>query len=354
VLGQSSGFESDTDFHHVTIDEMEVLFAHDLSDYIDRHWAIQFLTQIEANGQVYQDQIDHQHQTYLITGVRSDDFSLVIYLSTARITEQLLPIKWALIFIAVLVIIVFILFTIRLSRRISSPLNQMKRSTHQIIAGDFDIKLPMETHDEIGELAMAFNRMSRQLGQKLTILLQEKEILSNVIGSIKDGVMTMNLDGETIISNQQADQFMADFYFEQNSETRQRLPDQFNHFFQLVIEQGKSQSFQINVQGRDWDIVITPLYRETIIRGAVAIVRDVTEQLKLDQLRETFIANVSHELRTPISLLQGYSEAIIDGVVETVEEQKDLALVIHDESQRMGRLVNDLLDLTRLKSGHLE
>src|SRR5699024_7872190 len=80
VLGQSSGFESDTDFHHVTIDEMEVLFAHDLSDYIDRHWAIQFLTQIEANGQVYQDQIDHQHQTYLITGVRSDDFSLVIYL----------------------------------------------------------------------------------------------------------------------------------------------------------------------------------------------------------------------------------------------------------------------------------
>ncbi|KHF30599.1 Sensor protein SrrB [Anoxybacillus sp. BCO1] len=70
-------------------------------------------------------------------------------------------------------------------------------------------------------------------------------------------------------------------------------------------------------------------------------------------MRKDFIANVSHELRTPIAMLQGYSEAIVDDIAATDEEKKELAKVIYDESLRMGRLVNDLLDLARMEAGHL-
>src|SRR5699024_9678665 len=80
----------------------------------------------------------------------------------------------------------------------------------------------------------------------------------------------------------------------------------------------------------------------------------MTEERRLDKLRKDFIANVSHELRTPISMLQGYSEAIVDDVAESKEEKNELAEIIHEESMRMGRLVNELLDLARMEAGYLE
>ncbi|WP_301109982.1 ATP-binding protein, partial [Sporosarcina sp.] len=82
--------------------------------------------------------------------------------------------------------------------------------------------------------------------------------------------------------------------------------------------------------------------------------RDMTEQHKLDKLRSDFIENVSHELRTPISMLQGYSEAIIDDVVSSEEDRMEMVQIIHDESKRMSRLVTDLLNLARMESGYIQ
>ncbi len=96
----------------------------------------------------------------------------------------------------------------------------------------------------------------------------------------------------------------------------------------------------MTIQGREWVIIATPLYDDAAIRGAVAVVRDMTQERRLNKLREDFITNITHELRTPISLLQGYSEAIIDDIADTVEAKNELAQIIHDESLRIGRLVN--------------
>ena len=80
----------------------------------------------------------------------------------------------------------------------------------------------------------------------------------------------------------------------------------------------------------------------------------MTEERKLDKSSKDFIANVSHELRTPISMFQGYSEAIIDDIASTNEEKKEIAQMIYDESLRMGRLVNELLDLAQMEAGHVQ
>jgi two-component system sensor histidine kinase ResE len=97
-----------------------------------------------------------------------------------------------------------------------------------------------------------------------------------------------------------------------------------------------------------------PLYDQNKIRGAVAVLRDMTEERHNDQMIKSFVANVSHELRTPISMMQGYSEAIIDDIAESAQEKKDMAQIILDESKRMGRLVNELLDLAKLETGHFQ
>lgn len=109
----------------------------------------------------------------------------------------------------------------------------------------------------------------------------------------------------------------------------------------------------LEIGGSYYRITISPLKNsELSIRGAIAVIRDMTEQSRLEKLRSDFIANVSHELRTPIAMLQGYSEALLDDVVSNEEERSEMTRIIYDESQRMGRLVNDLLDLARMESGY--
>jgi two-component system sensor histidine kinase ResE len=110
---------------------------------------------------------------------------------------------------------------------------------------------------------------------------------------------------------------------------------------------------ELELNNQFYTISISPLYSGEDIRGAVAVLRDMTAQHQLDKLRSDFIANVSHELRTPISMLQGYSEAILDGVTRDDEERDEMIQIIHEESLRMGRLVTDLLDLARMESGHM-
>ena len=82
--------------------------------------------------------------------------------------------------------------------------------------------------------------------------------------------------------------------------------------------------------------------------GIVVIIRDMTNEHNLDQMKKDFIANVSHELRTPISLLQGYTESIVDGVVTEPDEIRDSLAVVLDESKRLNRLVNELLNVARM------
>src|SRR5699024_12391410 len=103
-----------------------------------------------------------------------------------------------------------------------------------------------------------------------------------------------------------------------------------------------------------WVMIMTPLHDRTFVRGAVVVIRDMTEERQVDKLRKDFISNVSHELRTPISLMQGYSEAIMDDIAASTEEKNELAQIIHEESLQMSRLVNELLDINRMESGQKE
>lgn len=254
-------------------------------------------------------------------------------------------------------IILTTIFAFFLSTRITSPLIKMREAAFDLTRGEFNTKVPILTHDEIGELAMAFNRMGRQLKFHINALRQEKEQLSSIVSSMADGVITLNRNGDMIVTNPPAKQFIDSWYYEnskQVTETNNQLPDELNYILQEVVENEEAAIHEIGLQGRSWVMIMTPLYDQSYVRGAVAVIRDMTEERRLDKLRKDFIANVSHELRTPISMLQGYSEAIVDDIAESKEDKNDLAKIIHEESLRMGRLVNELLDLARMEAGHIQ
>jgi two-component system, OmpR family, sensor histidine kinase ResE len=285
-----------------------------------------------------------------------EDGAVFIMQSLADMEKTSKSTKEFILLAAGVAIILTTIFAFFLATRINAPLRKMKEAAFEIARGKFDTKVPILTNDEIGELATAFNQMGRQLKFNLNALSQEKEQLASILSSMVDGVITFNRDGTILITNPPAERFLHDWYFEQDgkSKSTEEVPSEVMELFQLAVDTEKEQIGEISVQGRFWVIIVSPLYNNKFIRGAVAVVRDMTEERQMDKLRQDFIANVSHELRTPISMMQGYSEAIVDGIAESEEEKMEMAKVIYDESLRMGRLVNELLDLARMEAGHIQ
>ncbi|PGS47545.1 ATP-binding protein [Bacillus sp. AFS041924] len=243
-------------------------------------------------------------------------------------------------------------FSFFLSSKITAPLRKMKEVVSSMTSGNFNVKVPIHSSDEIGELAYSFNKMSKQLNFNMNALKQEKEKVSNIITSMVDGVISIDKEGKIVTTNPPAERFLEMLNDDQLEETSSLvLTKELLDLFVLVVESEKKQFIELNLEQGNWQVLMSPLYNQTNIRGVVAVIRDVTEQRRLEKMRKDFIAHVSHELRTPISLLQGYSEAIVDGVAESKEEMQELSQIIYDESLRMGRLVNDLLDLARMENG---
>ncbi|WP_438445564.1 ATP-binding protein [Gorillibacterium sp. sgz5001074] len=252
-------------------------------------------------------------------------------------------------------------FAFFLITRLTRPLKQLKRAANLITQGEYATRVPVVSGDELGDLAQTFNLMGEQLEANINELNQEKNNLSGVLGSMSDAVMAFDAAGKVIFTNPRGQRILEEWSEIQWTEpdpdsghADSHVPEPLQNLFVEVVEEIRPVYSKIHVQQGVWSIVMAPLYTLKQIRGAVAVLRDVTEEHRLEKLRKDFVANVSHELRTPLSMLQGYSEALLDDIVTTEEDRRDLAQVIHDESLRMGRLVKDLLDLARMEAGHME
>ena len=299
-----------------------------------------------------------ENKTVIIVGVplnKNDSSEGVVFVfqsldamdDTVRSTTKLIFLS------AGVAIVLTTIFAFFLSTRITAPLRKMREAAFEVARGKFDTKVPTPSSDEIGELATAFNQMGRQLKFNMNALSQEKENLASILSSMADGVITINIDGSIFPANPPAERFLQNWLHREKNEDLTEVPSELMKLFQLSVELEKAQMGEIHIDAHYWAVIVSPLYNNKNIRGAVAVLRDMTENRKLEKMKNDFIANVSHELRTPISMLQGYSEAIIDDIAETEEEKKEMAKVIYDESLRMGRLVNELLDLARMESGYL-
>ncbi|MCA1063234.1 ATP-binding protein [Rossellomorea sp. AcN35-11] len=336
-------------------------FEKDVHDYISGDEQLQSVKSkeitIKKEVELSSEVTANRYENVIIVGtplhINQEDGAVYLYQSLDVIKDTTRQTTKLILLAAGIAIILTTIFAFFLSTRITSPLRKMREAAFEVAKGKFDTKVPILTKDEIGELATGFNQMGRQLKFHINALSQEKEQLSSILSSMADGVITFNRDGTILITNPPADRFLQHWYYEQNESSEEAIPTTVRELLQSVVVTEMEQTGELSLQGRSYVVIISPLYNNNNIRGAVAVVRDMTEERRLDKLRKDFIANVSHELRTPISMLQGYSEAIVDDIAESEEEKKEIARIIYDESLRMGRLVNDLLDLARMEAGHI-
>ncbi|MCA1058279.1 HAMP domain-containing protein [Rossellomorea aquimaris] len=348
----------------ISLDQNESLYSQDstafqkkVHDYISKDKQLQ---SVKMKGITSKKEVElskessNRYENVIIVGtplhINGKDGAVYLYQSLGVIKDTTRQTTKLILLAAGIAIILTTIFAFFLSTRITAPLRKMREAAFEVAKGKFDTKVPILTKDEIGELATGFNQMGRQLKFHINALSQEKEQLSSILSSMADGVITFNRDGTILITNPPADRFLQHWYYEQSEEA---IPTTVRELLQSVVVTEMEQTGELSLQGRSYVVIVSPLYNNNTIRGAVAVVRDMTEERRLDKLRKDFIANVSHELRTPISMLQGYSEAIVDDIAGSEEEKKEIARIIYDESLRMGRLVNDLLDLARMEAGHI-
>lgn len=254
-------------------------------------------------------------------------------------------------------------FAFFLSKKIQQPLLQLKNAADSIAQGDYSQRVINHSSDEIGQLAKMFNHMTEQLEKLIHDLNHEKKHLASILRSMGDSVITFSGEGEVILTNPSGDQLIQKWSglelawqedMLENASEYANVPVPLRDLFLRVMQEGRDLTDTVHVHSYVWSVVMAPLQSNGIVHGAVAVIRNVTEEHKQEKLRRDFVANVSHEIRTPLSMLQGYSEALLDDIVASPEERKELVQVIYDESLRMGRLVNGFLDITRMEAGHVE
>ncbi|PAM96096.1 PAS domain-containing sensor histidine kinase, partial [Flavobacterium sp. IR1] len=144
-----------------------------------------------------------------------DNSAVFLYQSLSAIEETSNETKLIVYFCAGIAIVLTTIFAFFLSSRITAPLRKMRQVALEAAQGQFKTKVPILTHDEIGQLAMAFNRMGRELDHNIHALTQEKEQLSRILVSMADGVIALDRKGQVIVTNPPAERFMQSWFYEQ-------------------------------------------------------------------------------------------------------------------------------------------
>lgn len=255
----------------------------------------------------------------------------------------------------VISLLLTVLLGIALSRTITKPVMEITRQATAMAEGDFNRQVQIYSEDEIGKLGQAFNYLTKRLRQALTQNEEEREKLSSVLANMSDGVIATDRDGNIMLINQRAKQLL-----QIDEEPLQRplheilnLPQQVQPGLENFQGDG-SLMIEVPHEGEDKSLIrvtFTSLQgKDQLGKGMIAVLQDVTRQEKLEQERKEFVANVSHELRTPLTTMKSYLEALDEGALEDKNIAPKFIKVVMNETERMIRLVHDLLHLSRLDS----
>ncbi len=241
---------------------------------------------------------------------------------------------------------------ILLAQTITRPISDMRKQALAMSRGNFSRKVKVYGYDEIGQLAITFNSLTKKLQDAQATTEAEKRKLSSVLTNMTDGVLTTDRRGRVILINDTALSMLK-----VSRETSLSKPitevlgleDTFT-FDQLLNEK---DSIILNYSNEKKLLYLranfSVIQRETgFINGLIVVLHDITEQEKIDEERREFVANVSHELRTPLTTMRSYLEALADGAMDDKELAPRFLNIAQTETERMIRLVNDLLQLSKL------
>lgn len=244
---------------------------------------------------------------------------------------------------------------ILLSRTITKPIVEMKRQAYAMARGNYSRKVKVYGVDEIGELADSFNTLTKRVQEAQAMTEGERRKLSSVLAYMTDGVIATDRRGKVILINTPAEKMLRVKHESANGRSIIDVLDIGDTYqFEDLMEVDGSLTMDRSTLDKPYVLRanFSVIQRETgFNNGVIAVLHDITDQEKVDQERRDFVSNVSHELRTPLTSMHSYLEALSDGAWEDKEIAPRFLEVTQNETERMIRLVNDLLKLSKMDGG---
>ncbi len=299
-------------------------------------------------------------QLYVALPVRDDGRiigALRLALPLAAVTSAYAPVQRVLLGGGMLALAVALGIGILVARRLTRPVIAMVAVARRMSEGDFTAKVPVRSPDELGVLGRALNVTTSRLREKIQDLEGEQAKARAILESMVEGVIAVDGRDHIVVMNERARRI---FELRRTPEGRPFLEIIRNVDLHQILRElrrapdGAMQHRELRLSTpveRMLAVNAVPLRIGGAEIGVVMVLHDVSELRRLEQVRTEFVANVSHELRTPLTAIHGYIETLLDGALEEPEHARRFLEIAHRHTERLGRLVDHLTDLSNIELG---
>lgn len=249
---------------------------------------------------------------------------------------------------------------ILIAHSITQPIGEMREQALRIARGDYSRKVTVHGKDELGQLALTFNQLAEQIEETQDAMESERNRLNSVLSHMSDGVVATDRRGKVITINDMALSLLGISKEAAVGQNILNLLDiEKDYTLRKILESTEELLIERNESNYGDNKIIrvefSMIRRESgFISGLVAVMHDVTEQEQNERDRREFVSNVSHELRTPLTSMRSYIETLSEGAWQDQEMAPRFLKITLDETDRMIRMINDLLDLSRMDNGNLK
>lgn len=268
-----------------------------------------------------------------------------------QVYDQLSNINQIFIVGTLISLIITVILGFFIARTITKPITDMRNQTVEMSKGNYTQRVKIYGNDEIGELALAFNNLSKRVQEAQANTESEKRRLDSVITHMSDGIIATDRRGRVRIINDMALKMLGKM---KEDVTGQHISDILDLRDTYTLEELSEEhdSFLLDINEEEGIIArvnFSNIVQHTgFVTGYIAVLHDVTEQQQVEKERREFVANVSHELRTPLTSMNSYIEALEEGARKDESIAPQFLSVTREETERMIRLVNDLLHLSKM------
>lgn len=289
---------------------------------------------------------------YIVMLKQLEDISINNMEMIELINNQLNQTKIILAVSTVVYVLVSIFLGFFISRSLVSPMKKLIKSAEKIASGEnIEIEKTKKVDNEVGDLTNAFSIMTTELKQKFNEVDRQKRQIETILLHMTDGIIAFDMEGKIIHINPAAKELLSITEKEDTFEKIfRKLKIDINMEKIIYLENWTSTEQRKNVGEKYINMLFAPFKDENDMPGGIMVlIQDITEHVKLDNMRKEFVADVSHELKTPITSIMGYADTLLEGEYDK-ETQNRFLNVIATEARRMAKLVTDLLTLSRYDS----
>lgn len=307
----------------------------------------------------YSDESTNERVWKLVVPIISDDNKVlgVINLESniESVYDQINDITIIFFRASMIAAVVTVILALFISRAITKPISEMKKQAIQMAEGDYSGQVKIYGQDELGQLSLAVNNLSTKVEEAQESTEAERRRLDGVLAHMSDGVVATDRRGKVVIINETAlDLLNLTQDYALGRSILEILKIEHHFTFRQLLETQEELILDFSTEDNEVTLrgEFSLIQRETgFISGLVCVLHDITEQEKVERERRDFVSNVSHELRTPLTSMRSYLEALNDGAWKDPEIAPKFLAVTQEETDRMIRMISDLLNLSRMDAG---